>query len=299
MPRFCLSCNKIPTFNTLGSSTALYCREHALPGMVNVKNKTCLSCNKQPSYGFPGKCREYCSNHKISGCVKDPLKKCENEDCKEVALFGISLRQRCEEHKNNEDILMTDRKCVKCGRLDILNRQDLCVTYCTFDKTHQYLKKRAKHKEKYIGDLLSRRITKVFDYKDEVIDGMCSNKRPDFGYDMGTHAVFIEVDENQHKSYGCRLEGGENRRMFGIFQSLGGKGCIFLRYNPDEFKDEKGLKVKLCNSKREKILIKWIEYSLISVPSAPEESLRVKYLFYDGWIEADMDYDNLQEKDVI
>ena len=44
MPRKCIEkgCNKYPTFNIEGETKALYCLEHKLEGMVNVRNNKCV-----------------------------------------------------------------------------------------------------------------------------------------------------------------------------------------------------------------------------------------------------------------
>ena len=44
----------------------------------------------------------------------------------------------------------------------------------------------------------------------------------------------------------------------------GGIPLIFIRYNPDKFKDSKGTHCNLPQAKREELLIKWLKYNLIS-----------------------------------
>ena len=196
-------------------------------------------------------------------------------------------------------MLLIERQCIKCKKIDVLTKEDLCVNFCNNDEIYKNLKKRIKKKEIYIEKLLQTRINKKFDYRDITVDTSCSKKRPDFGYDMDTHVVFVEVDENKHSRYACQLEGGSERRMWELYQSLGGQGAIFIRYNPDSFKDTKGKLVKISQSKREDILLKWIEHSFKEVPEKCEDMVRVKYLFYDGWKEEDIDYQKLTEKDVL
>ena len=50
----------------------------------------------------------------------------------------------------------------------------------------------------------------------------------------------IEIDENQHKSYS---KADEEARYNDLFMAYGGK-FIFIRFNPDKYKDENG---KTCN----------------------------------------------------
>lgn len=293
----CKLCSKIPSFGV--SKTPTHCIDHKKDDMIDVVHNTCLFCDKRSTYGSPGDKLRYCEIHKKEGDVKNPSKKCEGKECVEVALYGLLKRLRCEQHKIETDILLTNRKCENCGRLDILTPDNLCVHFCNLDKHYYTLKKNKKRKEEIIEKLLSEKIDRKLDYKDEIVDRSCSNKRPDFGYDVGTHVVFVEVDEEQHNSYKCKIDGGEDRRMFEIFQSLGGKACIFIRYNPDTFRDNNGNVVKILESRRQDLLVKWILRCLKSIPTTVEDSLRVKYLFYDGWYESDISFRYISEKDVV
>lgn len=294
------NCEKRASFNYEGLYTA-YCHKHKNKDMVDVISKRCIyeNCKKRAYYGIPGKEMEFCQDHKTIDSIKDPMKRCNFNRCKNTALYGKIKRERCFTHKLEDDKLLTNGKCKKCGRIDIINKENLCIFYCDPVEEYENIKKYRKVREERIYNLLKEHIPKDIDYKDIPIDRLCSTKRPDFGYDMGTHVVFIEVDEQQHRSYSCKLEGGENRRMYGIFQSLGGKGCIFIRYNPDKFKNHLNKIVNPNEVIREKILLKWIEHSMKSIPDKKEDILRVKYLFYDGWNEKDRSFQILTEKDVI
>ena len=45
----CITCSKRATFNYNGYNNAIYCGEHKLENMIDVKNKKCVfeNCNKQ------------------------------------------------------------------------------------------------------------------------------------------------------------------------------------------------------------------------------------------------------------
>jgi len=66
---------------------------------------------------------------------------------------------------------------------------------------------------------------------------VCGNYRPDIKIDAGTHFVIVEVDEDQHRQYDSSCE---IVRMLNIYQAEGMR-CVFLRYNPDVFRDENGI----------------------------------------------------------
>ncbi len=66
---------------------------------------------------------------------------------------------------------------------------------------------------------------------------MCSKKRPDILLDMGSHIVIVEVDENSHGAYDPTCE---EKRMGEIWNNLRHGPLVFVRFNPDKYKDEDG-----------------------------------------------------------
>jgi hypothetical protein len=142
----------------------------------------------------------------------------------------------------------------------------------------------------------------VFDKEDEVVDSECSKARPDFVYHLGDLVIITEVDEGQHKGYkscGHTKEermATEKRRMFGIFQSYYGVPTVFVRYNPDSFRDDNGKIVKVGDMKRQEVLISWLKK--IMKEKKDFTGCNVKYLFYDGYSEGDESFQKLNEEDV-
>ena len=65
---------------------------------------------------------------------------------------------------------------------------------------------------------------------DKKIEGGCSRRRPDLFIDLGTHCIIIEVDENQHRQYEC-----EEKRMIDLYEDIGFRKVVFLRFNPDSY----------------------------------------------------------------
>ena len=49
-------CDKEASYNFINDTIRLYCREHKLVDMVNVKSKTCLEeyCEKRPNFNLRG-----------------------------------------------------------------------------------------------------------------------------------------------------------------------------------------------------------------------------------------------------
>jgi hypothetical protein len=153
-------------------------------------------------------------------------------------------------------------------------------------------KKVHKAKEKEVILFLESKGIK-FDSKDRRVDFGCSGRRPDGVIDLKYLFVCIEVDEEQHKSRACECEQG---RMIQIHQDFGGAPVLFIRYNPDNYRDHLG-KLHKGNSNRLNKLIEvlnGLKNKLDREEKWSAKSLSVIYLFYDGFdgnIEySDIDY---------
>lgn len=124
----------------------------------------------------------------------------------------------------------------------------------------------------------------VFDQK---VDDGCSLRRPDIRIECFTHTIIIECDEQKHMGYSC-----ENKRIMEIFQDLCNRPIIFLRFNPDSYKDELGNLIQGCFKKTSKIdnsiqNTEWsrrieilkdrINHHLITIPT---KEVIVEHLFY-------------------
>jgi hypothetical protein len=70
---------------------------------------------------------------------------------------------------------------------------------------------------------------------DKAVDGGCSKKRPDILIDLLLYSIIIECDEGQHKNYEC-----ENKRTMQLFEDLGNRPLILIRFNPDRYTGDLG-----------------------------------------------------------
>ena len=86
--------------------------------------------------------------------------------------------------------------------------------------------------------------------------------------------------------------------MYEISQSFDGLPCVYLRYNPDVFRDKCNEKVKISDKKRHETLIKWIKYC---IEDFKRDIFGVYYkkLFYDEYEELDTSFIEILEKDII
>lgn len=307
----CIICkNKIPHFNREGESTPTHCGKCREPEMVDVIHKKCqhLACRKIASFAHPGFSPEFCFTHKQSGMMSNPRRRCigsEEEDCKEFATHGITEPLHCEEHAQPDEYHLVERTCPRCGKMDVLNKSGICVNFCSLEEKDQLMKKRIKKKEEYIRNLLEKEIDIKDDviqtWQDEVIDSTCTKRRPDFVYHCGTFVIIVEVDEGQHKSYtNCgnteeEKKRAENRRMVEISQIFQGIPVVWIRYNPDGFKDKSNKPTSVSDRKRHEVLIQWIKKA---IRTKWEDGIYVKYLFYNGYDTTDITFYPLVHTDI-
>ncbi|GAQ92738.1 hypothetical protein KFL_011150060 [Klebsormidium nitens] len=76
---------------------------------------------------------------------------------------------------------------------------------------------------------------------DKRLQGGCSGRKPDIFVDLYTHTVHCENDEDQHRNYTC-----ENKRLMELFRDAGNRPQVQLRFNPDGFTTENGVRHPSC-----------------------------------------------------
>ena len=212
--------------------------------------------------------------------VKFPRRRCQEPNCTNLGTHGITGPEHCEVHALKSDRDLVSRPCKNCG-LEYILQNGLCQA-CGFWKLHGSLhlfKQREVEKMLVAAD-------QPPEHEDKIINGgECGRERPDFMWDAGTHWVILEVDENQHLSY---AEECECIRMVNIFNSLEGTPALFIRYNPDKYR-QPGKQRRVADEskgRRHEMLIRWVKWARThkdAQPKGPEESLRRVQLFFDGW----------------
>ena len=76
--------------------------------------------------------------------------------------------------------------------------------------------------------------------------------------------------------------------MKAITQAVG-MPVFFIRYNPDAYTDNKGIKSTITKHNKESLLVQWVKFALSQSPNSSDEFLRVVYLFYNGFDPANKD----------
>ena len=179
--------------------------------------------------------------------------------------------------------------CQHCHTVSIIssNWKPYCFRcYCVLNPD-AVIPRKYKLKEHHVVDALKthfkEQITMIFD---KPVEGGCSKKRPDVAIDFGSHCLMIEIDENRHVNYSC-----EERRMVELYEDVGFRKIIFLRFNPDGYKEGTHKYISPFRYTRSGILHidetefnRRIEQLLLRINihrlSEPPKQITVEYLFY-------------------
>ena len=144
-------------------------------------------------------------------------------------------------------------QCKECGG-SCLCKSTFCETrknlkykgYCTRCYVHLFpdepISKNYKTKEYAVLEFIRETYPEHTWINDKIIDGGCSKKRPDIFLDLLTHSIIIEIDENQHRSY----DNCEIKRINLLFEDLGDRHIVFIRFNPDDYLDKDNNKITSC-----------------------------------------------------
>jgi len=101
---------------------------------------------------------------------------------------------------------------------------------------------------------------------------ICGAMRPDFIWELVTHIVMLEVDEDQHSFYTPKCEFQRMCNLSGSF----GMPAVMIRYNPDAFKIS-GETKRTNKTTRLPLLLERLQHALTTPPSV---LITVEYLYY-------------------
>jgi len=244
-------CKKRATYNIPTESKGLYCSGHKKDGMVDVKHKFCAhkGCLTRPNYNLPGETRgTHCVVHKTKDMINVTSRTCPHPGCLKQPTFNIegeTTALYCFEHKLAGMVNVKQQTC----------KSEWCSTrphdkydgYCMFCYMNLFpdkpVARNFKTKERVVVDYITSHFPKFTWVADSRVAGGCSRRRPDLILDLGYQVVVIEVDENQHITYDCSCQ---NKRIMQISQDVNHRPVIFIRFNPDDYTDEKGQSVPSC-----------------------------------------------------
>jgi hypothetical protein len=236
-------CKTIPIYNYEGELNGVYCLVHKKDGMVNVISKKCIheECKKQPAYNYGGELNGvYCLVHKKDGMVNVISRTCIHNECKKIPCFNIEGETRgvyCASHKKDRMIDVISRTCIHnwCSTRARSNKYDgyclRCYIYTFPDKP---VARNYKTKERAVVEFVCERFPEHTWITDKKVNDGCSMRRPDILLDLGYQVLIIEIDENAHQDYDCSCE---NKRIMELSQDVGHRPIIFIRFNPDSYRE--------------------------------------------------------------
>jgi hypothetical protein len=152
------------------------------------------------------------------------------------------------------------------GMVDVANKSckaEGCTTtasadhemYCAhcFNKLfpEKKISKTQRFKETCVANFVSDTFSMFNVVCDKRIQGADTKIRPDILIECNTHNVVVEVDEHKHYSYDKDKDAD---RMAKLFEYLGKKPLVMIRFNPDRYHVPKQGYVQSCFGKKNGII---------------------------------------------
>ena len=228
--------------------------------MIDVKHKSCEheGCNVKPCYNYEGEIKgKFCILHKLENMVDVKHDFCKGKNCS--ATRGVSN-----------------------GTRGNIKYKGYC-TYCfqnLFPLDPLTFQIRSKTKEIAVRDYINSNFD-GFQHDNALWTGNCDcthKRRIDHRKLIGNTLLCVETDENQHKSYD---ETDEEIRYDDLFMLHGGK-FIYIRFNPDKFKDKNGKSLNPMLYTRLSILKMEIEKQIKRIENEEnDELLEIIKLYYN------------------
>jgi hypothetical protein len=285
------NCKTQPIYNFIGEKPK-FCKNHKKKLMVDVKNKKCNydDCCKNKFYNFENeKTALFCSEHKLDNMVNvKNIIYCIYPDCKTRPIFNYNGEIKgiyCLNHKKNDMIDVVNKKC-KAGFCLGTSANVKYKGYCASCYQHLFpndpltLQIRSKTKEIAVRDYINS-VFEGFQHDKSLWTGNCDcthRRRIDHRKLIGNTLLCIETDENQHKGYN---KDDEEIRYDDLFMLHGGK-FVYIRFNPDKFKDKNGKSINPMLYTRLPILKEEIEKQIKRIENEENiELLEIVKLYYN------------------
>jgi hypothetical protein len=245
------NCNTRPTYNYQDEKVAKYCVIHKLVDMIDVVNKRCVqdNCDKHPSYNYRDeKGAKYCFNHKLVDMVDVKSKRCVHPNCNKQPTYNYQeekVAKYCGIHKLENMVDIVHKRCQsKFCDIFVSNKNDGYCLPCYINLfPDKPVARNYKTKEKNVTDFVLENFKNITIITDKKVQDGCSKRRPDLLLDLGYQVLIVEIDENQHADYDCSCE---NKRIMELSQDLNHRPIIFIRFNPDDYKNVNNENITSC-----------------------------------------------------
>jgi hypothetical protein len=147
-----------------------------------------------------------------------------------------------------------------------------------------------KTKEIAVRDFIFNQFPRLNWIHDKIVVDGHSRRRPDLTLDIGSHVIFVEIEENGHDfGYNCGT-----KRLCELWEDVGQRPTVFIRFNPDSYIDEKDKKVPSCWKKNAQGLSlirddtawtdrlrKLQDVVIFHLEHVPEKCIQIQELFFD------------------
>jgi hypothetical protein len=245
------NCKTRPTYNYQYEKVAKYCLNHKLENMVNVKDKTCIypNCKIRPNYNEEGETRAlYCSEHKLVDMIDVRHKTCVHPNCKIRPNYneeGQTKALYCLIHKTEKMINVVSKRCQSdfCDIFVTKKNDGYCLPCYIHLFPDKPIARNYKTKEKIVSNFVLENFKNITIITDKKVQDGCSRRRPDLLLDLGYQIIIVEIDENQHTDYDCSCE---NKRIMELSQDVNHRPIIFIRFNPDDYKNINNENITSC-----------------------------------------------------
>lgn len=198
--------------------------------------------------------------------------------------------------------ILDNRTCIICKDIQVRRKYKIksmdnkylrICNLCRFNMNETPFLRRQKENIcfKYIQKHIKHDII-----RDKIINNGHSRKRPDGIIKLKNFSIIIECDENQHKSY---VQIHDDKRIQEIYDDLGLKSLVIIRFNPDSYKVGKikynsifkyNKETKLIEINNEELfnkrmdqIIKYVNKYLIK--SEIDSKFKFHKLYYDNYME--------------
>jgi len=244
-------CKTQPSFNYIGQTVPHFCKTHKEIDMVDILNYKCSfnNCHKQPAYNYEyEKAAKFCSEHKLQDMIDIRSKSCESSLCNKRPNFnyaGLTVARFCLDHKLPDMIDIKHKTCKThmCSTRQNPKYAGYCLRCYIYTFPDKPVVKNYKTKEFAVVEYVLKLFPNMTWTADKRIENGCSKKRPDLLLDLGYQIIIVEIDENQHTDYDCSCE---NKRLMELSQDVGHRPIIFIRFNPDDYINDKNEKIRSC-----------------------------------------------------
>ena len=245
----------------------------------------CKDCNGNQlcSHGRYKRCCKECGGSEI--CIHKINKRlCKNCDGRAYCQHDV-IKSRCPDCNGNEICKARHEpyktSCITMGNPRLDNFCSHCFANLFPDDPRVLTIKRKSKELQVVSHILSKYEGFIHDrtFSIDLHGGCCATKRRiDLRKLINNTLLCIEIDEDQHKTY---IKEHEIVRYDDLFMDFSGK-YIFIRYNPDKFKDKYGKSKNPYLYKRMEVLENVInKHSLRIQADGNDDLVEIHHVFYD------------------